>query len=41
MIILKGRGPHTTHSYTKHSQKKKKLVEKERQRKKAKYVSIK
>ena len=43
MIILKGQVPHTTHSYTKHSQKKKKknLVEKERQQKKAKYTSIK
>ena len=41
MIILKGQGPHTTHSYTKHSQKEKKLVEKERQQKKAKYTSIK
>ena len=42
MIILKGRRPHTTHSYTKHSQKeKKKLVEKERQQKKAKYACIK
>ena len=41
MIILKGRVPHTTHSYTKDSQKKKKLVEKERQQKKAKYASIK
>ena len=44
MIILKGQVPHTTHSYTKHSQKKKKkknLVEIERQQKKAKYTSIK
>ena len=41
MIILKGQGPHTTQSYTKHSKKKKKLVEKERQQKKAKYASIK
>ena len=43
MIILKGRVPHTTQSYTKHSQKKKKkkLVEKEIQQKKAKYASIK
>ena len=45
MIILKGQVPHTTHSYTKHSpkktKKKKKLVEKERQQKKAKYTSIK
>ena len=41
MIILKGQVPHTTHSYTKHSQKKKKkLVEKKKQ-KKAKYTSIK
>ena len=40
MIILKGQVPHTTHSYTKHSQKKK-LVEKERQQKKVKYTSIK
>ena len=40
MIILKGRVPHTTHSYTKRSQKKK-LVEKEIQQKKAKYASIK
>ena len=40
MIIFKGQVPHTTHSYTKHSQKKK-LVEKERQQKKAKYTSIK
>lgn len=35
MIIFKGQVPHTTHSYTKHSPKKK-LVEKERQQKKAK-----
>ena len=41
MIILKGRVPHTTHIYAKHSQKKKKLVEKEIQQKKAKYDSIK
>ena len=42
MIILKGQVPHTTHCYTKHSRKKKKkLVEKERQQKKAKYTSIK
>ena len=43
MIILKGRVPHTTQSYTKHSQKKKekKLVEKEIQQKKAKYAGIK
>ena len=47
MIILKGLVPHTTHCYTKHSQKKKKkkkkkkIVEKERQQKKAKYTSIK
>ena len=42
MIILKGRVPHTTHSYTKHSHThKKKRVEKERQQKKAKYPSIK
>ena len=34
MIILKGRVPHTTHSHTKHSQKKK-LVEIEIQQKKA------
>ena len=40
MIVFKGQVPHTTHSYTKHSQKKK-LVEKERQQKKAKYTSIK
>ena len=40
MIILKGRVPHTTHSYTKHSRKKK-LVEKEIQQKKAKYASMK
>ena len=39
MITLKGKVPQTTHSYTKHSQKKK--VGKERQRKKAKYTSIK
>ena len=39
MFILKGQVPDTTHSYTKHSQKK--LVEKERQQKKAKYASIK
>ena len=31
MIILKGKVPHTTHSYTKHSQKKN---EKERQQRK-------
>ena len=31
--MLKGQGSQTTHSYTKHSQKKKKLVEKERQQK--------
>jgi len=42
MIILKGQVTHTTHSYTKHTQKKeKKLVEKERQHNKAKYASIK
>ena len=44
MIILKGRVPHTTHSFTKHSQKTTttiKLVEKEIQQKKAKYASIK
>ena len=42
MIILKGQGPHTAHSYTKHLRfKEKKLVEKERQQKKAKYTSIK
>ena len=40
MIILKGQVPHTTHSYTKHSHKKKR-VEKETQQKKAKYTSIK
>ena len=40
MIILKGRVPHTTHSFTK-KKKKKKLVEKEKQQKKAKYTSIK
>ena len=40
-LVFKGEGPDTTHSYTKHSQKKKKLVEKERQQKKAKYASIK
>ena len=34
MIILKGQVPHTTHSYTKNSHKKKR-VEKERQQKKA------
>ena len=34
MIILKGQVPHTTHSYTKHSHKKKR-VENERQQKKA------
>ena len=38
MIILKGRVPH---SYTKHSQKKKKLVEKEREQKRVNYASIK
>ena len=38
MIILKGKVPHTTHIYTKHSQKK---VGKERQQNKAKYTSIK
>ena len=38
MIILKGKIPHTTHIYTKHSQKK---VRKERQQNKAKYTSIK
>ena len=41
MIILRVKVvkvPHTTHSYTKHSQKK---VEKERQKKKAKCTSIK
>ena len=44
MIILNGRVPHTTHSFTKHSQKTTtttKLVEKEIQQKKAKYASIK
>ena len=41
MIILKGRVTHTKKGYTKDSQKKKKLVEKERQQKKAKYASIK
>ena len=40
MIILKGRVPHTTQSYTK-PQKKNKLVEKEIQQKKAKFPSIK
>ena len=34
MNILKGQVPHTTHSYTKHSHKKKR-AEKERQLKKA------
>ena len=34
MTILKGQLPHTTHSYTKHSHKKKR-VEKEGQQKKA------
>ena len=41
MIILRVKVvkvPHTTHSYTKHSQKK---IEKERQQKKAKCTSIK
>ena len=37
MIILKGRVPHTTQSYTKHSQKKKTTSGKE----KANYASIK
>ena len=43
MIILKGQVPHTTHSYTKHLQKKKKTSRKRnsRQQKKAKYTSIK
>ena len=42
MIILKGQVTHTTHSYTNTLKKKeKKLVEKERQHKKAKYASIK
>ena len=40
MIILKGQVLHTTHCYTKHSHKKRR-VEKERQQKKAKYISIK
>ena len=45
MIILKGRVPHTTHiklhkTFTK-NKRKKKLVEKEIQQKKAKYASIK
>ena len=35
--MLKGQGPHTTHSYTKqrHTKKGRKLVKKERQQKKA------
>ena len=39
MIILKCRVPHTKQSYTKHSQKK--VLEKGKQQKKAKYASIK
>ena len=41
MIILKGQGPHTTHYTELHktfTKEKKKLVEKERQQKKAKYI---
>ena len=44
MIILKGQVPHTTHNYTKHTQKEKKKnywIEKVRQQKEAKYASIK
>ena len=42
MIMLKGQVSYTTHSYTNtHKKRKKKLVEKERQHKKAKYASIK
>ena len=41
MIILKGQVSYTTHSYTNTQKKEKKLVEKERQHKKAKYASIK
>ena len=42
MIMLKDQVTNTTHSYTNtHTKKEKKLVEKERQHKKAKYASIK
>ena len=39
--MLRGQVPHTIHSYIKHSHTQKKIVEKERQQKKAKYASIK
>ena len=39
--MLRGQVPHTIHCYIKHSHTKKKIVEKERQQKKAKYASIK
>ena len=39
--MLRGQVPHTIHCYIKHSHTQKKIVEKERQQKKAKYASIK